>query len=173
VFQVRHVRNAIHRWKTKRNEISSLRRYGIFSAFDDVPQQLRVCRIKRFCVCTKSRRLNVLTLNSRWGNKLVHSLGRHYSFKSGNWSGFWYARLIGVQNVPLVHLCQVIQLESSKILENLRENKNKTTPWTLGSLPETFPANVGVMWNVGARDCNRHVRLKSAVLFLFQNDQKF
>lgn len=32
-------------------------------------------------------------------------------------------------------------------------------------------ANVGVMWNVGARDRNRHVGLKSEVLFSIQSNQ--
>lgn len=44
MFHVRHVRNAVHCWKTKWNEIRFLRRHGIFSAFDNDRQQLRVCR---------------------------------------------------------------------------------------------------------------------------------
>lgn len=116
------------------------------------------------------------TLSSRCGNKLVRSVSRHESFKSRRWRSFWYAWLIGVQDVPLVHLRQVVQLERSEILEYLKETKNIMTTWRLGSLSETFSANVGVMWNFGARERNRQVHrvsLKSKVLFSTKSDQPF
>lgn len=116
------------------------------------------------------------TLSSRCGNKLVRSVSRHESFKSRRWRRFWYAWLIGVQDVPLVHLRQVVQLERSEILEYLKETKNIMTTWRLGSLSETFSANVGVMWNFVARERNRQVHrvsLKSKVLFSTKSDQPF